>query len=114
MEWIKSMSLRKALFALTFIDLLITTLLSAAAFWGCMKLNTALVPSGEQIIIGADTAARTELERTSFAAGDSISVAGRDIPILATLDGYDGYVSVGNSRFTNGVQVSYQIASIPN
>ena len=47
----------------------------------------------------------TELERTSFAAGDAISVAGRDIPIIATLDGYDGYVSVGNSGFTNGVQV---------
>lgn len=25
--------------------------------------------------------------------------------ILATLDGYEGYVSVGNSGFTNGVQV---------
>lgn len=61
MEWIKSMSLRKALFALAFMDLLIATLLSAAAFWGCMKLNTALVPSAEQIIIGADTAARIEM-----------------------------------------------------
>jgi len=47
----------------------------------------------------------TELKRTNFVSGETISVAGRDIPIIGTLDGYDGYVSVGNSGFTNGVQV---------
>ena len=47
----------------------------------------------------------TEIKRTNFVSGETVSVAGRDIPIIRTLDGYDGYVSVGNSGFTNGVQV---------
>ena len=70
--------------------------------------DLALLKSGEACIVRNPLALNyggTELERTSFVAGDTISVAGRDIPIIATLDGYDGYVSVGNSGFTNGVQV---------
>lgn len=70
--------------------------------------DLTLLKSGEACIVRNPLALNyggTELERTSFAAGDAISVAGRDIPIIATLDGYDGYVSVGNSGFTNGVQV---------
>ena len=47
----------------------------------------------------------TEMKRTNFVSGETVSVAGRDIPIIRILDGYDGYVSVGNSGFTNGVQV---------
>lgn len=45
-----------------------------------------------------------ELERTTFEPGEKISVAGRDIPILATLEGYD-CISVGNDGYTHGVQV---------
>ena len=70
--------------------------------------DLTLLKSGKACIVRNPLALNyggTELERTSFAAGDAISVAGRDIPIIATLDGYDGYVSVGNSGFTNGVQV---------
>lgn len=70
--------------------------------------DLALLKSGKACIVRNPLAINyggTELERTSFVAGDTISVAGRDIPIIATLDGYDGYVSVGNSGFTNGVQV---------
>ena len=32
-------------------------------------------------------------------------MAGREVTVLHTLDGYDGYLSVGNSGFINGVQV---------
>lgn len=70
--------------------------------------DLTLLKSGKACIVRNPLALNyggTELERTSFAAGDAISVAGRDITIIATLDGYDGYVSVGNSGFTNGVQV---------
>lgn len=42
---------------------------------------------------------------TSIEAGSTITVAGKGIPVLKTMDGYDGYLSVGNSGFTNGVQV---------
>lgn len=70
--------------------------------------DLALLKSGKACIVRNPLALNyggTELERTSFAAGDTISVAGRGITIIATLDGYDGYISVGNSGFTNGVQV---------
>lgn len=70
--------------------------------------DLTLLKSGEACIVRNPLAfshGETELERTSFVAGDTISVAGRAIPIIATLDGYDGYVSVGNGGFTNGVQV---------
>lgn len=46
-----------------------------------------------------------EIPRTEIKAGDTITVAGVALPVLAALDGYDTYISVGNSGFTNGVQV---------
>lgn len=46
-----------------------------------------------------------EIPRTEIKAGETITVAGRALPVLYTLDGYDGYLSVGNSGFINGVQV---------
>ncbi|MGN0364948.1 MAG: ABC transporter permease [Suilimivivens sp.] len=67
-----------------------------------------LLKSGEACIVRNPLALSygdMELDRTTFVSGETISVAGMDIPIIATLDGYDGYVSVGNSGFTNGVQV---------
>ena len=70
--------------------------------------DLGLLKSGEACIVRNPLALNyegAELERTSFVAGDTISVVGRNIPIIKTLDGYDGYVSVGNSGFTNGVQV---------
>ncbi len=47
----------------------------------------------------------TEIPRTEIKAGETITVAGTQIPVLATLNGYDTYISIGNNGFTNGVQV---------
>ncbi|MDE5749004.1 MAG: FtsX-like permease family protein, partial [Acetatifactor sp.] len=46
----------------------------------------------------------TEMPHSSFETGQTISIAGKEIPIIATLDGYTRYVGIGNSGFTNGVQ----------
>ncbi len=46
-----------------------------------------------------------EIPRTEIKTGSIISIDGRKVPVLATLDGYDTYISVGNSGFINGVQV---------
>ena len=45
------------------------------------------------------------LEFTNIEAGESICVAGMELNVLKTLDGYDGYLGIGNGGFTNGVQV---------
>lgn len=47
----------------------------------------------------------TEIPRTEIREGETITVAGVQIPVLATLNGYDTYISIGNNGFTNGVQV---------
>jgi len=47
----------------------------------------------------------TEIPRTEIKAGETITVAGTQIPVLATLDGYDNFISIGNNGFTSGVQV---------
>ena len=85
MEWIKNMSLKKSLFTLTFINLLLAVILSAAVFWGCIKLSAALDPSGLQIVVGADTITKTEFpEPTTGAviAGNMLSVLQFGLPIL--------------------------------
>lgn len=46
-----------------------------------------------------------EVARTEIPQGSEISVAGRKLKVLETLDGYEGYFSVGNSGFVNGVQI---------
>lgn len=46
-----------------------------------------------------------EIPRSSIAAGSDITVAGQKLPVLFTLNNYDGYLSVGNNGFINGVQV---------
>ncbi len=46
-----------------------------------------------------------DIPRTSIPAGETITVAGRELEVLYTLDGYDSYLSVGNNGFVNGVQV---------
>lgn len=45
------------------------------------------------------------LEFTNIEAGENICVAGMELNVLKTLDGYDGYLGIGNGGFTNGVQV---------
>lgn len=46
-----------------------------------------------------------QLEFTSIKAGTKVRVEGREMEVLKTLDGYDGYVSIGNNGFANGVQI---------
>lgn len=46
-----------------------------------------------------------QLEFTSIKAGATIKVKDTDLKVLKTLDGYDGYLGIGNGGFTNGVQV---------
>lgn len=46
-----------------------------------------------------------EIVRTEIQTGSTITVAGKELQVLDTMDGYDGYLSVGNGGFTNGVQV---------
>ena len=45
------------------------------------------------------------LKFTNIEAGENICVAGMELNVLKTLDGYDGYLGIGNGGFTNGVQV---------
>lgn len=42
---------------------------------------------------------------TNIEEGRTVTVAGKKLPVLLSLSGYDGYFSVGNSGFINGVQV---------
>lgn len=45
------------------------------------------------------------LPTTAFQTGDTISVAGKELNVLATLDGYESNISIGNAGFESGVQV---------
>lgn len=65
MEWIKNMGLKKSLFTLALINLLMATVLSVFAFLGCMELRSSLTASGTQIVIGADTPVKVELPEPS-------------------------------------------------
>lgn len=42
---------------------------------------------------------------THVEAGSTITIAGKELPVLLSLSGYEGDFSVGNSGFINGVQV---------
>ncbi len=46
-----------------------------------------------------------EMAHSNFETGDTITIAGKTIPIIATLNGYTRYIGISNSGFTNGVQV---------
>ncbi|RKI86413.1 ABC transporter permease [bacterium 1xD42-87] len=51
-----------------------------------------------------------EIEGVSFGTthveeGSTVTVSGKKLPVLLSMEGYDGYFSVGNSGFVNGVQV---------
>lgn len=77
-----------------FSGLLPETLAKLKAGKGCMIRNPlSLVFEGQ------------EIPRTSIRTGDTVTVAGRELAVLHTLDGYDTYLSVGNNGFVNGVQV---------
>jgi len=79
------MSLKKSLFTLTFINLLLAVILSAAAFWGCIRLSATLDPSGVQIIVGADAITKTEFPEPTAGtviAGNMLAVLQFGLPIL--------------------------------
>lgn len=42
---------------------------------------------------------------THIDVGSTITIAGRELPVLLSLSGYDSYFSIGNGGFINGVQV---------
>lgn len=46
-----------------------------------------------------------EIPRTDIWTGSAVALAEIELPVLKTLDNYDRYLSVGNSGFTNGIQV---------
>lgn len=46
-----------------------------------------------------------EIPRTEIRTGENIVVAGKELSVLHTLDGYERYFSTGNNGFVNGVQV---------
>ena len=52
-----------------------------------------------------------DIPRTNIPVGETITVADRKLEVLYTLDGYDGYLSLGNNGFVNGVQVIVNEAS---
>ena len=85
MEWIKNMSLKKSLFTLTFVNLLLAVILSAVVFWSCTKLSAALDPSDVQIVVGADAITKTEFPEPTAGtavAGNVLAVLQFCLPIL--------------------------------
>ncbi len=56
MDWIKNMSLKKALFSLTCINFLAAAALSALAFFGCMEVHTAIGPYGKAMYVRSGSA----------------------------------------------------------
>ena len=51
-----------------------------------------------------------EIDGVSFGTthveeGSTVTVSGKKLPVLLSMGGYDGYFSVGNNGFINGVQV---------
>ena len=51
-----------------------------------------------------------EIDGVSFGTthveeGSTVTVSGKKLPVLLSMSGYDGYFSVGNNGFINGVQV---------
>lgn len=61
---------------------------------GCVIRNPIPMQIGEE-----------QIGTTQIQEGTRITVAGKEFPVLLSLSGYDTYFSVGNSGFTNGVQV---------
>ena len=98
MEWIKQMNLKKALFAITFINITIALFLSFLSVWGCVILRSQIAPSGVVVEIQSDSAVMKQLqEGTTQAAAiyEIISVIQMILPILI----YIGALFVTASMF---------------
>lgn len=98
MEWIKQMNLKKALFAITFINITIALFLSLLSVWGCVILRSQIAPSGVVVEIQSDSAVMKQLQEgtTQVAAiYEIISVIQMILPILI----YIGALFVTASMF---------------
>lgn len=62
--------------------------------------NGCIVRNPLPITYNGETLPATELHK-----GDTITIAGKTLTVVDTLDDYDGYVSIGNNGFTNGIQI---------
>ena len=85
MEWIKQMSLKKALFTLTFTNLLIAAVLSILVFWACIKFSTTIAPQGVTLNVSLDSIERAEFSKPSADAariGDICSLLQIALPVL--------------------------------
>ena len=80
----RDMSLKRALFTLAFINLLIAAILSAAVFIGCTRIGESIAPSGIQMIVGADGITRTEVPASNdiSAARELLSLLQIVLPVL--------------------------------
>lgn len=98
MEWIKQMNLKKALFAITFINITIALFLSLLSVWGCVILCSQIAPSGVVVEFQSNSAVMKQLqEGTTQAAAiyEIISVIQMILPILI----YIGALFVTASMF---------------
>ena len=93
-ETFQVLGLNGAYWDRAFSDLPAETLEKLKIGEGCMVRNPLpMIYEGE------------EIPRTEIHVGDVLNVAGREVTVLHTLDGYDTYLSVGNNGFVNGVQI---------
>lgn len=78
------------------------------AFPGLQPETLAKLKAGEGCVIRNPLAMMyegQEIPHTTIRVGETVAVAGRELAVLDTMDGYDGYLTPGNSGFINGVQV---------
>ena len=93
-ETLQVVGLNSAYWDTVFSDLPEDTLARLKAGEGCMIRNPLpIVYEGQ------------EFPRTVISAGETVTAAGEVLDVLHTMDGYDGFLSVGNSGFVNGVQI---------
>lgn len=85
MEWLKQMSLKKALFTITFFTSTASLALSALSFWGCLKLRSAIAPEGYLLDVHSDPIKMTALPKPTENAvklAEIISVFQLVLPML--------------------------------
>lgn len=61
---------------------------------GCIVRNPIPINMGEK-----------QMETTTIEKGSKIKIGDTELEVYDTLDGYEGYLGIGNEGFTNGVQV---------
>ena len=95
MEWIRRMGLKKALFTMTFINLILATQLSVLSFWICLELSTKVSSHMVEVRINDDNLVVTETEKkVSPPCGNGREYSFRlaDCPAGGLFcDGYDDY-----------------------